>query len=201
MEQLLSGVRSTLPPKSKYALEVQQLQTQADRRVKYVIFVQHWECWCYSSISWVEDSTARRNIGKKVFGREEQKRGQEDGRWAVVLFSEGKDTCVCTEQVDSRFANSSFSAFFSNSTVRAQLYIHRCKFTGRDGSTEGDFCSSETIAVKRYLSLCYQCFLQGGASTARGLLDGQRPRSLLLGAKWKERVWEVASKLCSWNNT
>lgn len=38
---------------------------------------------------------------KKYLGREEQKRGQEDGSWAVVLFSEGKDTCVCTEQVDS----------------------------------------------------------------------------------------------------
>lgn len=66
---------------------------------------------------------------KHHLGRGEQKREQKDGSWATVLFSEGKDTCVCTEQVGSWFANSSFSGFFSNSTVRAQLHVHRCKFT------------------------------------------------------------------------
>lgn len=39
-------------------------------------------------------------IQKRNHLEREEKKREEDGSWVIVLFSEGRDTCVCTEQVD-----------------------------------------------------------------------------------------------------
>lgn len=97
MEQLLSGVCSILPQKSKCALEVQHLQTQ----IGVLSISSSYNAENADATALLADLQSQQlgEIQKRNhLEREEQKR--EDGSWTIELFSEGKDTCVCTEQVD-----------------------------------------------------------------------------------------------------
>lgn len=124
--------------------------SNTDRCVKYFIFVQCWECWCYSSISWLAVSATRRNTEKKSSGEGRTKeRRWELGNWTVFwrkgylcLRRTGRLTCPCAS-----------TAFFEESQLLPGTY-----WVVRD-------------------------------------------QGWLPGAKWKERVWELTSKLCSWKIT